>query len=107
MAKTTIALATVLLIGNGVVTAAEDETNPRFCYVVADTLDKATVRTKVLLKQVEDLHLSGLAGQLRDKDDQAAYDAALKARVSMMEAARHFQAAYEDLAYRMKLCARR
>lgn len=106
-ARMVIALAAGMFAEAGHALAAEEVTNPRFCYVVADTLDKATARSKILLKQVEDLHLSGLTNQLHDKSDQAAFDAALKARSSMLEAGRQFQAAYEDLAYRMKVCSRR
>jgi hypothetical protein len=106
MSKTALGFASILLTAAANGTAIGDEISPKACTVVADTIDGAVVKTRALLQQAEELHLSGLTNRL-SKEDQAAYQAAYEARLELLKAGRQFQAAYEDMAYRMRVCSRR
>ena len=106
MSKPALAAASILLIAAASGTATGQEITPKACTVAADTIDGAVHKTRTLLQQAEELHLSGLTNRL-SKEDQAAYQAAYDARLELLKAGRQFQAAYEDMAYRMRVCSRR
>lgn len=80
--------------------------NANGCAFVAASLDADVKRIRLLSNAIERAKLDGLTGRLSDLDAKAL-DAAQLTRTALLDAVAKAQAAYEDLAYRMRVCSRK